>query len=250
MTMNSMVRALALAILVLFLAVCHCTGQALPTAFGRQGTQESSAAQATARSDSADSNRPALQRRDWRYRLRPSDVIGVNFSVTEVFNQLVAVQPDGYITLRAVGDLRVEGQSIPEVTETIRAAYARIVSPQVIAIELKEFEKPYFIVSGEVARPGKFELRGDTTVAEAVGIAGGFRDTARHSQVLLFRRVSNDWMEARKLDLKKMLRAGNLSEDLHLRPGDMLFVPKNTISKIKPFLPIPGFGFNFNPSQF
>ncbi len=230
---------------LVFLSLFLCL-TALP-AFGRQGTQESSAEQATARSDSADSSRPALQRRDWRYRLRPSDVIGVNFSVTEVFNQLVAVQPDGYITLRAVGDLRVEGQSIPEVTETIRAAYARIVSPQVIAIELKEFEKPYFIVSGEVARPGKFELRGDTTVAEAVGIAGGFRDTAKHSQVLLFRRVSNDWMEAKKLDLKKMLRAGNLSEDLHLRPGDMIFVPKNAYSKILPFIPRPSMGVSLTP---
>jgi hypothetical protein len=56
-------------------------------------------------------------------------------------------------------------------------------------------------------------------VAEAVAVAGGFRDTAKHSQVLLFRRISDQWMEAKKLDLKKMLKAGDLSEDLHLRTG-------------------------------
>jgi len=201
----------------------------------------------TSREDSVDPDRPSLQRREWRYRLRPSDVLAVHFSVTEVFNQLVAVQPDGFVTLRAVGDLHVEGQTLPDVTESIRAAYSTIVSPQLIAVELKEFERPYYIVSGEVGLPGKFELRGDTTAAEAIGIAGGFRETAKHSQVLLFRRVSNDWMEARTLDLKRMLRAGNLSEDLHLRAGDMIFVPKNVYSKILPFVPRPSMGVALSP---
>jgi hypothetical protein len=54
-------------------------------------------------------------------------------------------------------------------------------------------------------------------------------------------------MEAKVLDMKKMLSTGNLSEDPHLRPGDMIYVPKNTISKIKPFLPVPGVGVAFNP---
>ena len=54
-------------------------------------------------------------------------------------------------------------------------------------------------------------------------------------------------MEAKKLDMKKMLAVGNLSEDLHLRPGDIIFVPKNAISKIKPFLPVPGVGLYGSP---
>ena len=79
-------------------------------------------------------------------------------------------------------------------------------------------------------------------------IAGGFKETAKHSQVLLFRRVSEQWMQATKLDMKKMLSAGNLSEDLHLRPGDMIYVPKNAISKIKPFLPVPTVGAGVYPT--
>ena len=197
--------------------------------------------------EGAENDRPELQRREGRYRLRPSDVLAVLFPVTEVFNQEVKVQPDGFVTLRAVGDLHVEGLTLPDVTERIRAAYSKIVSPQLIAVGLKEFEKPYYIVSGEVGLPGKFELRGDTTVAEAIGIAGGFRETAKHSQVLLFRRVSNDWMEARRLDVKKMLRGGNLAEDLHLRHGDMVYVPKNAYSKILPFVPRPSMGVALTP---
>jgi len=113
-----------------------------------------------------------------------------------------------------------------------------------------DFEKPYFIVGGEVGHPGKFELRGDTTTTQAVAIAGGFTESAKHSQVWLFRRVSNDWVETQRLDLKKMLKNGNLQEDAHLRPGDMLYVPKNALSKMKHFIPVTTLGTYLNPGSF
>jgi len=195
-----------------------------------------------------DANRPALQRRDWRYQLQPGDAFNISFPFTPEFDQQdVPVQPDGYASLHGVGDLAVAGKTLPELRELLRAAYSKVVSPQPITVELKTFEKPYFLVGGEVERPGKYDLKGDTTVAQAVTVAGGFRDTAKHSQVLLFRRISDQWMEAKKLDLKKMLKAGDLSEDLHLRPGDMVYVPKNAISKIKQFLPIPSVGTSLSP---
>ena len=144
-------------------------------------------------------------------------------------------------------ELPAAGKTLPEFRQLLQVAYAKIVSPQPITVELKNFEMPYFLVGGEVGHPGKFELRSDTTVAGAVAIAGGFKDSSKHSQVLLFRRVSDEWMEAKILDMKKMLNAGNLSEDPHLRPGDMIYVPKNMLSKIKPFLPVPGIGVAWNP---
>jgi polysaccharide biosynthesis/export protein len=184
----------------------------------------------------------------WRYQVRPGDSFSLKFPNTPEFDQAdVAVQPDGYVTLQALGEVFVAGKTLPELRKLIQDSYSTIVSPQTVTVELKDFEKPYFLVGGEVGHPGKFELRGNTTVTEAVNIAGGFRDTAKHSQVLLFRRISDQWMEAKKLDMKKMLAAGNLSEDLHLRPGDMIYVPKNTISKIKPFLPVPGVGVYASP---
>jgi polysaccharide export outer membrane protein len=210
--------------------------------------RQSSAVADSQHEESGDTNVPlSLQRRP-RYQLRPGDSINVKFPNTPEFNQGdVAVQPDGFVTLQVVGEVFVAGKTLPELRKLIQDSYSNIVSAQVILVELKEFEKPYFLVGGEVGHPGKFELRGDTTVTEAVTVAGGFRDTAKHSQVLLFRRVSDQWMEAKKLDMKKMLAAGNLGEDLHLRPGDMIYVPKNAISKIKPFLPVPGVGLYGSP---
>jgi hypothetical protein len=47
-----------------------------------------------------------------------------------------------------------------------------------------------------------------------------------------------------------MLKSGNLREDAHLRPGDMLYVPKNTLSKMKRFIPIATVGTYLNPGMF
>ena len=181
-------------------------------------------------------DQPVLKRRNPRYQLRSGDVIELTFTFTPEFNQTVTIQPDGYITIREVGDVHVQGKTAPELTGTIRAAYSKILHNPIISIVLRDFERPYFIAAGEVKRPGKYELRGDTTIAEAVAIAGGFTDASKHSQVFLFRRVSVDSVEVKKLDLKKMLRNANLSEDAHLQPGDMFYVPQNTLSKVKGFV--------------
>ena len=180
---------------------------------------------------------PGLQQRNPRYKLRKGDSFDVDFAMTPEFNQIVAVQPDGYITLKAIGSMYVEGQTVPELTQTLTNAYTRILHDPVIAISLKDFEKPFFIASGQVARPGKYDLRGDLTVSEAVAIAGGFDEKSKHSQVVLFHPVPTGGFEAKVINVKKLMASKDLSEDIRLQPGDMLFVPQNSLSKIKPFLP-------------
>jgi polysaccharide biosynthesis/export protein len=187
-------------------------------------------------------SRPAAGQRYPRYLLRPSDVLQITFPISPEYDQTVAVHPDGYISLRGVGDLYIAGKSLPEVTEALRKAYEQFLHEPVINVELKDFEKPYFIAGGEFGRPGKYELRGDTTVAEAVAIAGGFTDKAKHSQVVLFRRAPGGWAEAKRLDVKHMLANKDLSEDIHLRPGDLIYVPKNNLSKVRQFIPNTGVG--------
>jgi polysaccharide biosynthesis/export protein len=187
---------------------------------------------------------PQLQPRDTRYRLCAGDSFDVSFELSPEFNQTVTVQPDGYVTLKSVGDVRVLDQSVPQLTQTLREAYGKILNDPLIVVVLKDFQKPYFIADGQLAHPGRYDMRGNLTLTEAVAIAGGFTDNAKHSQVLLFRRVSDQWMSAKIFNLKKMEKSGDLHEDPLLHPGDMLFVPKNALSKIKPFLPYTGIGAN------
>jgi polysaccharide biosynthesis/export protein len=189
-----------------------------------------------------DPNAPVLQTPNPRYQIRVGDTVDISFKLTPEFNQTVMVQPDGYISLRDLPDLHVAGKTVPEVSELLQKHYSKILRDPSITITLKDFEKPYFIANGEVGRPGKYDLIGDTTVLQAIGIAGGINERSKHSQVLLFRRVSDQWMSVKELNMKAMINQADLTEDLRLRPGDMIYIPKNKLSKIKPWIPIPSIG--------
>ncbi len=184
------------------------------------------------------------------YRLQKDDVVEIDFSFSPEFNQSVTVQPDGYITLKAAQAVHAEGKTIPEFEAAIRGAYNGMLHDPEVSVTLKEFDKPYFIAAGEVTRPGKYELHSENTVSEAIAIAGGFTPRAKHSQVVLFRRVSGDLVESHVLDVKAMLRSRNLAEDMQLQPGDLLWVPQNLVSKLRQFLPASGLSWYLNPAQF
>ncbi len=184
------------------------------------------------------------------YRLQPSDVVEVSFTVAPEFNQTVTVQPDGYVMLKDAGGVQAQGLSLQEFDEAVRKAYQGYLHDPEPAVALKQFLQPSFVVGGQVGKPGKYELRSDTTVAEAVQIAGGFTPQAKHSQVVLFRRVDDNLVESRLLNLKKMLKGKGLKEDMHLQPGDMVFVPQNAMSKIAQFLSKPSVSMYMNSSQF
>jgi polysaccharide export outer membrane protein len=184
------------------------------------------------------------------YRITRSDTIEINFTFSPELSQTITVQPDGFISLRGAAAVVAEGCTIPELQEAIARAYSGVLHEPEVTVTLKDFEKPYFLASGEVARPGKYELRGDMTVNEAIAVAGGFTQQAKHSQVVLFHRISNDIAEAHLIDVKKMLNSRNLREDLHLHPGDFVYVPQSRISKIRKYVPASTMSWYLNPMQF
>ena len=184
------------------------------------------------------------------YRLTRSDVVTLSFTLSPEYDQILTIQPDGYVTLKDAGPVLAQGLTLEEFRAAVRKAYTGYLHEPQVAVALKEFEHPYFVVGGEVGKPGKYELRADTTVIEAVEIAGGFTHEAKHSQVLLFRRVNDNLVEARVFDLKKMLKERNLGEAAELHPGDLVFVPQNTVSKIAQYISKPSMSMYVSSTQF
>jgi polysaccharide biosynthesis/export protein len=184
-----------------------------------------------------------------RYRLTATDVLELIFPYVPEFNQELTVQPDGYVTLKDAGELRVQGRTIPELRTMFYEAYERILRDPVITIVLKEFEKPYFVAAGAVNKPGKIDLRGATTVTQAIALAGGISGEGKASQVLVFRRFSADLLEVKEINVKAMFSRKDLSEDPLLRPGDTLFVPNSVMARIERYIARPQLGLYLNPLQ-
>lgn len=182
--------------------------------------------------------------RNPRYHLQLSDELEITFRFTPEFNQEVTVQPDGFISLLDVGDLKVTELTVSELRKAISEKYSGILNNPVITVKLMDFSKPSFIVGGEVAKPGRFDLRGDLTMTDAIAVAGGFTVGARSTEVLLFRRVSPEMVEVKKVNVKTA-QNGRIEEDLQLRPGDSVFVPRSRVGKFERFMSVTRLGVYF-----
>jgi polysaccharide biosynthesis/export protein len=182
---------------------------------------------------------PALVVRGGPYHLRKGDSIDLVFDLCPEFNQSLTVSPDGLISLRAADAIQASGLTLPELATSVNFAYRSILNNPHVAISLKasDIERPFFIATGQVVKPGKYDLQSETTVLQALTIAGGFTDVAKTSNVVLYRRLAEAEYQPTVVNVKKLLTAHGVSSDLYLHPGDMLYVPKSQYGKLKPFIP-------------
>jgi polysaccharide export outer membrane protein len=174
------------------------------------------------------------------------DVIALSFPLSPELNQTVTIQPDGYVTLQNAGSIYIQGMTVPEVVEAVKKAYVNILHDPIVGVDLKDFQRPFFLVSGQVGKPGRYDLREDTTVSEAIAVAGGFLPTAK-TQVFLYHRISAGWVEVKKLSLKDLLNGKNVNEDVQMQPGDMIFVPEKFITNFRKYVPY-SLGLYLNPA--
>jgi polysaccharide export outer membrane protein len=190
---------------------------------------------------------PVLEHRNPRYIVQRDDVMTLTFPIAPEFNQKITVQPDGYINLQGANSLHVEGMTIPEIAEAVKVAYSKILHDPVVDVDLIDFQKPFFVVSGQVTKPGQYDLRYQTTISEAIAIAGGFAPTAK-TQIFWYHRVSGGMVEVRKVNLKPFLNGKAVSEDAEMQPGDMIFVPEKFITNFRKYVPY-SFGMYINPTS-
>jgi polysaccharide biosynthesis/export protein len=206
--------------------------------FGRQNGQDpagSATANPTAGSPFGD--QVELQRRNPRYRINPGDTLSISFPLSPELNEpTAAVQPDGYVNLQSTHSIHIQGMTVPEVEEAVKKAYAGTLHDPIVSVDLVDFQKPNFFVSGQVGKPGQYDLRQETTVSEGIAIAGGLSPTAK-TQVFLLHRVSPGWVEVKKFNVSDVFLGKNPNEDPYLAPGDSIFVPEKFITKFRKYLP-------------
>jgi polysaccharide biosynthesis/export protein len=183
-----------------------------------------------------------LVTRDQPYRLQPSDVLELEYEYTPEYNQTVTVGPDGTVTLRLVGTVKVEGLSLDEATSAIKAKASVPLNHPELSLTLKEFVKPHFTIYGEVQKPGVYDMHGGVTVLQAIAISGGQKETSKQTQVVLLRKVSGDLAEVKVINTKTMSTADGVREDFALKPDDMIIVPKNKLGKLEPYVRVTSMG--------
>jgi polysaccharide biosynthesis/export protein len=190
-----------------------------------------------------------LEKRN-RYTLQPGDQLEVKFRLTPDFNQTVTVQPDGFIQLNVAGEVRVTSLSVDEAEAAIKTSAEKRLNDPEVSISLLSFHKPYFVVAGEVAKPGRYDMSEDTTAMQALMMAGGPTADGKVSEIIVYRRINGNNGQVKILDLRNIKKPEDLERDCELQPGDMLYVTRNFISKLTQVTRIGNnLGLYFNPLQ-
>ena len=181
------------------------------------------------------------------YHLLQNDVLEVKFRYTPEFNQAVTVRPDGRVSLEATGTFVAEDLTVDEFkAKVIQLSSARLVDAEV-SVVLKEFEKPSVMVEGEVATPGRVELRSHMSTLDAIAMAGGFKPSAKQARVLLLRKDADGAGNTRVLDLKSLIAKNKLEEVTQLHAGDVIYVTQDTLSKVERLVHLGQFGAIYSP---
>ena len=160
-----------------------------------------------------------------KYTVGPEDVIEINVSKHSEFSGIYHVDLDGKIQYTYVGDMDVEGLNKDQLEEKIKKIISKYcVSPEVNVI-ITEFKSKAVYVLGEVAKPGKYNIRSENiTVKEAIMLAGlPTQLAALHSALIITAGVDNK--SAKEIDLFALLYHGDTTQNMVLSPGDTLYVP-------------------------
>ncbi|MBX5483732.1 MAG: polysaccharide biosynthesis/export family protein [Myxococcaceae bacterium] len=159
---------------------------------------------------------------DEPYRIGREDVLDVSVWRDPDLSRVVPVRPDGFISLPMVGEVLAAGKTPKELEAEIRERLRAIVQEPKVTVIVHEVNASRVYVTGEVAHPGAFPMRGRVTLLQALALAGGFTDFADKSALMVIRRdgkgVPVNYADLITLDDKE--RA-----NVWLGPGDTVVVP-------------------------
>ncbi len=174
---------------------------------------------------------PAMPR---EFILGAGDKIEIVVYRNDDLKRTIQIDLSGKASFPLVGDIQAAGLGIFEFRDKIRAGLSKyIVNPQV-TVSVSSSQSQKIIVLGEVKNPGYFQADSDTTVLEAISRAGGNTTDATMKTVLLIRGGLQKPQLA-SLNLEKALKKGDLTQNIALQRGDIIYVPRTVIADVDQF---------------
>lgn len=159
-----------------------------------------------------------------QFRLGPTDVISVFVWKEPEISGTATIRPDGIITLPLIGELEASGKTPSQLEDVLRTRLKSYFTDPVVNVIVTEINSYKITVNGKVRRPDTYIVRRETTVLDALALAGGLREDADTGTVTIFRPTKRDpsVKDAINVDLKSLLHG--TSGRILLHPQDTLYV--------------------------
>lgn len=170
------------------------------------------------------------------YTLGRDDVLHIDVRNQSEFTDDFIVGFDGRIQYNYLGDIPVAGMTKYEVQQILEKLLQKYIRVPVVTVSIIAYNSKVVYVIGEVGRPGKYIMRGDSIkLREAILAAGLPTRNAAMGRTHIIKPDLND-PRVRKVNLKKILYKGKLQDDVSLYPGEIVVLPSTVLSSINDFL--------------
>ena len=158
------------------------------------------------------------------YVIGPGDILQISVWKNEALSRVVPVRPDGKISMPLLHDIQASGLTAMQLRDKIANALGEFLPHPEVAVAITEVHSLRVSVLGEVQKPGVLELRGATTVLEALAMAGGLKDFASPSKISVIRSVNGQTQKIR-FNYNRVVKGEKDEENFTLKPGDVIVVP-------------------------
>lgn len=158
------------------------------------------------------------------YRIGPEDVLQISVFSNEALSRTVPVRPDGMISLPLLNDVKAAGLTPMELRDSLMKKLVEFVPSPEIAVIVTEVRSFMISVIGQVAKPGRYDLKSSATIVDALAMAGGFKEFAARSRIVVIR-TEGGASKRIAFDYDKMSAPNRPQENFPLRPGDIVMVP-------------------------
>lgn len=168
-----------------------------------------------------------------KYTLGPEDVIVIDVRRHPEFGGAYAINSEGKIQYKYVGDIHISGLTKTQVKQKFTQLLSSYIVEPTVEVTIAEYRSKVFYVIGEVGRPGKFYMMADEIpIREAVVQAGLPLMSAALKKTKLITPDASGKPVTKSVNLDKLLYKGDLKGNLLMHPGDVLYVPATFLTKV------------------
>jgi polysaccharide export outer membrane protein len=169
---------------------------------------------------------PFVPDEESQYDIAPGDILRITVWKEPELTTDATVRLDGRITVPLAGDVKAAGKTSPQLTSEIRAKLRALLEVPQVTITVAQAVSARFCVIGEVVTSGAFSLSGHIMLAQALALAGGFREFAKRGRIMILRERRGP-RKAIPFSFRELEAGINLDQNLvlELESGDTIIVP-------------------------
>ena len=163
-----------------------------------------------------------------RYRIAPGDSVQIFVWRNPEVSTAVPVRPDGLLSAPLLEEVPAAGKTPAELARDLEAELSTYLRDPLVTVIVDGFVgtfKEQIRVLGEAAQPRALLYNDSMTLLDVMIQSGGLTDFADGNNATLIRVVDGN-QEAFRLRLDDLIRDGDISANVDMRPGDVIIVPE------------------------